>query len=162
FAVPAVVQNEVNQDLAQISAHGGAGPSAVMSMGANGDPDKMYTEDFSQYVPRGHYTRSEDLIRYFKAMMWYGRMTFRLNVADETRSAILMSQALRTATNGSQPAGQLWSLIYDPTSFFVGGSDDLTYLDYSPLIDEAFGANAGPSAVTDDAKLANFLQLSKA
>jgi hypothetical protein len=162
FTVPADVQNEVNQDLAQINSHSGAGMSAVMSMGANGDPDKIYTEDFSQYVPRGHYTRSEDLMRYFRAMMWYGRMTFRLNVADETRSAILMSQALRTATSGSQSAGQLWSLIYDPTSFFVGGSDDLTYLDYAPLIDQAFGPNSGPSAVTDDTKLATFLQLSKA
>jgi hypothetical protein len=161
FSVPAEVQSEVNQDLAQISAHGGIATSAVMSMGANGDPDKVYNEDFSQYVPRGHYTRSPDLMRYFTAMMWYGRMTFRLNVPDETRSAILMSQALRTAGSGNQSAGQLWSLIYDPTSFFVGGSDDLTYRDYSPLIDQAFGPNAAPSAVADDAKLANFIQLSK-
>jgi hypothetical protein len=162
FAVPADVQNEVNQDVASINAHGGLAPSAVMSMGANGDPDKTYIEDFSQYVPRGHYTRSEDLMRYFRAMMWYGRMTFRLKVADETRSAILMSQALRTAQSGNQTAGQLWSLIYDPTSFFVGGSDDLTYLDYAPLIDQAFGSNAGPTAVEDDTKLAGFLELSKA
>src|SRR5262249_22933575 len=35
-----------------------------------------YDEDFSQYVPRGHYTRSETLKKYFMGMMWLGRMTF--------------------------------------------------------------------------------------
>ena len=29
--------------------------------------------DFSQFIPRGHYTVSEDLIRYFMTMMWLGR-----------------------------------------------------------------------------------------
>jgi len=37
-----------------------------------------YAEDFSQYVPRGHYTRSETLKKYFVGMMWFGRMTFLL------------------------------------------------------------------------------------
>jgi hypothetical protein len=34
--------------------------------------------DFSQFIPRGHYNRSEVLQRYFKAMMWLGRMDLRL------------------------------------------------------------------------------------
>ncbi|MCK6440461.1 MAG: DUF3160 domain-containing protein, partial [Planctomycetes bacterium] len=38
-----------------------------------------YNEDYSQYVPRGHYTRSELLKRYFKAVMWFGRMSFLYN-----------------------------------------------------------------------------------
>src|SRR5207237_902694 len=89
FNVPIEVQTEVNQDLASINAHQGLTPattSAVMGIGTNGDPDKVYVEDFSQYVPRGHYTRSEDLMRYFRTMMWFGRITFRLKDADETRS----------------------------------------------------------------------------
>lgn len=36
------------------------------------------THDFSQYRPRGHYAESEWLGRYFKAMMWLGRMDLRL------------------------------------------------------------------------------------
>ena len=35
---------------------------------------------------------------YFKAMMWYGRLTFRLNDDFETRRALLVTQAVRTAT----------------------------------------------------------------
>ena len=37
-----------------------------------------YSEDFSQYVPRGHYTRSDVLKKYFVGMMWFGRLTFLL------------------------------------------------------------------------------------
>ena len=156
FNVPADVQAEVNADLASIDAHSGLMPSAVMGIGG-----EEYMEDFSQYVPRGHYTRSDDLKRYFKTMMWFGRITFRLRDTDETRSALLLTQALRTAKSGSQPASQLWDLIYEPTTFFVGGSDDLTYLDYAPLMDQALGPNAAPSAIADDAKIAAFLELAK-
>ena len=34
--------------------------------------------DFSQFKPRGHYTDSEQLERYFRASMWLGRTEFRL------------------------------------------------------------------------------------
>jgi hypothetical protein len=35
-------------------------------------------QDFSQFIPRGHYNHSEELQRYFQAMMWLGRMDLRL------------------------------------------------------------------------------------
>ncbi|MDF3066135.1 MAG: hypothetical protein K0R38_1736 [Polyangiaceae bacterium] len=35
-------------------------------------------EDFSQFQPRGHYADSPGLSRYFKAMMWLGRVDLRL------------------------------------------------------------------------------------
>ena len=35
--------------------------------------------DDSQYGPRGHYDRTEALSRYFRAMMYAGRMTFHLS-----------------------------------------------------------------------------------
>lgn len=35
-------------------------------------------EDFSQYQPRGHYADDEQLSRYFRAMMWLGRIDFRI------------------------------------------------------------------------------------
>ncbi|RLN93150.1 hypothetical protein BBJ28_00013355 [Nothophytophthora sp. Chile5] len=46
----------------------------------------MYTElfsaqrvvDFSQFKPRGHYAKSEELKRYFRAMMWLGTVDFRI------------------------------------------------------------------------------------
>jgi hypothetical protein len=51
---------------------------------------------------------------YFKSMMWYGRMTFRLKTDDpavgraETRSALLLVNALQTAqVNGQSCPGSL-------------------------------------------------------
>jgi hypothetical protein len=38
----------------------------------------MRDEDFSQYEPRGHYADEPALQRYFRAMMWLGRIDFRL------------------------------------------------------------------------------------
>src|ERR1043166_6356096 len=34
--------------------------------------------DFSQFKPRGHYEKSEELKRYFKSMMWLGRIDLRV------------------------------------------------------------------------------------
>jgi hypothetical protein len=57
---PEAVQEEVDRELALIEAAEGLSESPLLG----------YTEDYSQYIPRGHYTRSEKLNRYFKAMMW--------------------------------------------------------------------------------------------
>jgi hypothetical protein len=156
---PSDVQSEVNAELDLINNHGGTAPSPVMNIG---NPDKTFKEDYGQYKPRGHYTRSEDLMRYFRAMMWYGRITFRLDNLDETRSALLITQALSTAkTSDGKLASDLWAAIYDPTSFFVGGADDLTYRDYAPAVQQALGSDTDPQAVADDAKVEQFRTLAK-
>jgi len=71
-AVPDAVRGVVEEELALIEAHGGFSASPIFG----------YNEDYSQYVPRGHYTRSEALERYFKAMMWYGRLSMLLKGGD--------------------------------------------------------------------------------
>ncbi len=93
-------------------------------------PDDMkLIEDYSQYIPRGHYTRTEELKTYFRAMMWYGRLTFRLVDAFETQRALLLNQAIRTATAADGTSAlSLWQDIYEPTVFIVGKADDLGFL----------------------------------
>lgn len=39
-------------------------------------------EDYSQYAVRGHYSRSEDLKKFFLVSMWYGRRMFRFDESD--------------------------------------------------------------------------------
>ncbi len=124
------------------------------------DADDQLIEDYSQYIPRGHYTRSETLERYFRTMMWYGRMTYRLNSPLETQRALLATQALRTAQN-SEPAVELWKQIYDPTVFIVGKADDLSFYDYGALSDEVFGASPALTDFGDTALLANFMEKAK-
>lgn len=90
-------------------------------------------EDYSQYKPRGYYEGDEQLERYFRAMMWYGRRNFTQNEDDLNRAALLMSLAMDNVGIDD------WSSVYTVTSFFAGASDDSGYYEYKPLIQESFG-----------------------
>lgn len=91
-------------------------------------------EDYSQYVPRGHYTASEGLKRYFKSMMWLGRMTFKARGEGWTKSAVLLTDAVKAAG-----VVDLWMTIYTVTGFFAGASDDLTFYEYDTAVAKLLG-----------------------
>jgi hypothetical protein len=84
--------------------------------------------DYSLFTPRGHYTRSADLTRYFVAMSVLGNLPFCLPGASEcpgiepTRIAILASRVL----TADDELLELWRRIYEPTAFLVGLADDYT------------------------------------
>lgn len=149
WSVPEHLRDLTDPDLASIEAHSGIGPSAIF-------PAYLLGEDWSQYVPRGHYTRSEQLERYFRAMMWHGRITLRQADPIETQQAALMTQAWQTTSVEGKPATAVWRAIYDPTVFFVGRSDDLTPTEYAEPFTAAYGSTADPRALLDDAKFAQF------
>lgn len=92
-------------------------------------------EDYSQYIPRGYYEGDEKLEKYFKAMMWYGRIHFQQEEEDLDRSAFLITKALAD----DEEAVALWEAIYSVTAFFAGASDDLGVCEYAPLISEVYG-----------------------
>ncbi|MBD5470429.1 MAG: DUF3160 domain-containing protein [Lachnospiraceae bacterium] len=96
-------------------------------------------EDYSQYVPRGYYEGDEKLERYFKAMMWYGRIHFQQDSEDHIRSAFLITKALAD----DEEATAMWGAIYSVTAFFAGASDDLGVCEYAPLISEVYGDMIG-------------------
>ena len=155
---PAEVADLVNAELALISATSGPEISPIWDR-EDLPPDNKLREDYSQYIPRGHYTRSEELKKYFRTMMWYGRLTFRLQDGFETRRALLMTQALRTATTADgTPAIKLWQNIYEPTVFIVGKADDLSFFEYGALADTVFGRNADPQSFADETKFAAFME----
>jgi hypothetical protein len=120
-------------------------------------------EDYSQYIPRGHYTRNERLEKYFKVMMWYGRIDFKLRPASEesaitygekmTLQAILMADALLR----DEDAFKLWKMIYEPTVYFAGKTDDLYVDDYIKLIQEIFPLNESVDKYDKQGKLAEFI-----
>jgi hypothetical protein len=159
--VPAEVTDLVNAELALINA---ASSETVSPIWDRPDlpPDQKLKEIYGQYIPRGHYTVSEDLKMYFKAMMWYGRLTFRLNDDFETRRALLLTQAVRSATAADgTPAVTLWENIYEPTVFIVGKADDLGYLEYGALSDQIFGSNPDLGKFADETLFAQFKQVSE-
>ena len=98
-------------------------------------PGFSQVEDLTQYEPRSHYTYSDELRRYFRAMMWYGRITFSGDSDSETRRAILVSMALRD----DHVANTSYSKVMAMVRFLVGFPDDLTYLEYADAVDQVFG-----------------------
>jgi hypothetical protein len=158
FPVPEYAADLVEAELALINAAAGFQSSPIF-------PLLAYGEDYSQYLPRGHYTKTDSLKAYFKAMMWYGRMTFRLgDPADpevgptETRMALLLTLAVRDGAAASRhQALDLWSELYDPTAFLVGRSDDLTIPDYLAVMSSVYGDQADLTAIADEARLETFI-----
>ena len=154
-SIPSIVANEVNQELALIEAHQGIEKSPVMNIGGGQDtmidtpqgpqPLESLKEDYSQYIPRGHYDKTEQLKAYFKSMMWYGRLTFRMKNDDEIKSRILITFALNKENNQNS-----WNKIYEPVNFFVGKSDDITYYQFKDLAEKVYGANATIQTVSGD------------
>lgn len=155
--IPAAVQTEVKKELALIKKHASTELSPVMAMGSKPDVMEGLKEDYTQYIPRGHYAKSADMQQYFQSMMWYGRITFRLKDTDETRSAILMTLALQNGIGARE-----WEKIYTTTSFMVGKSDDIAYAQYAGLLKEAYGEQVSPKKLAEDAKgFAKFCKLAK-
>lgn len=107
-----------------------------------------YDLDYSQYKPRGHYTRSEELQRFFRTMMWYGQAPFPLykDIEETTRNveqtlqALLITYSLFMENGGTSDVTR-WENIYDPTVFYVGNTDDLNIYHYQDLIVKVYGAD---------------------
>ena len=96
-------------------------------------------EDYTQFTPRGHYSRNPVSRAYFRAMMWYGRMNFLLASPELTRDAVNIT--LLFARTDLRPK---WEDIYIPTSFFVGESDDLGLYEYGRAIQTLRKNGAAP------------------
>jgi len=159
-SIPGAVKNEVGEEFEKIEAHGGIFAASVINIGVDWSegviidtpqgpqPLDALKEDYSQYVPRGHYDKTDELKAYFKSMMWYGRMTFRLKNPDEVRSALLMTYILSSQKNIDN-----WDAIYEPTNFFVGKSDDITYYELKEIMDSVYGESPALTDITGNESL---------
>jgi hypothetical protein len=145
IVVPSIVQNEVATELSFIASHQGVNESPVMNLGDEEESQILATpqgdlpvgpllEDYSQYIPRGHYDKTEELKAYFKSMMWYGRLSFRMKKENEIKSALLITLVLNQEKNH-----QSWDKIYEPINFFVGKSDDINYYQFRDLAIQTYG-----------------------
>ncbi len=137
FEVPSFVKGEVEAELALIEAHGGFALSPIF----------FYKEDYSQYVPRGHYTRSEKLQNYFRAFMWHGRMSMLLKdrlieseaPAKDARIQTIQASLIASQLENKPELLENWDRIYGVTAFYVGFSDDLGPYEYMEAMDQVFG-----------------------
>lgn len=154
---PKSVQNMVADEVEKIEAHEVRTESTIFY------PTLV---DYTQFTPRGHYTRTEELEKYFRAMMWYGLMPFMISDSDSglvsTRRTLLIIYNLREVSIDGNSALELWETIYEPTNFFVGASDNITFYDCIEIMDDVYGRNVSPDDFADDGKLMEFIEKIKA
>jgi hypothetical protein len=113
--------------------------------------------DYSLYTPRGHYTRSAALTRYFVAMSLLGQTAFAFpsdqSPADEAAVArgALMAARLVTKAGGATPETiNLWRDLYEATAFLVGAADDYTPAEMVTATDAVkAGSSTKPQRLTD-------------
>lgn len=158
--VPDTVQADVAKELQLIEKHQGFAESPLFA----------YKEDYSQYVPRGHYTKSEDLKRYFKAMMWYGRLVFLAKGKDvdpkalitgeeakiQTIAAALLTNIMPTLKVDKRIARAVWDRLYTVTAYYVGVADDLGFDDYVQCMETQLGKITDPAELVKPDKLLAF------
>jgi hypothetical protein len=108
--------------------------------------------DFSQFKVRGHYENSELLKRYFRAMMWCGRIDLRVaggkdeNLSSssprEMGAAVVLNDLLKQAKKFQQ-----WQEFDRLIQTFVGRTDSMTFAQLDGVLVK--GGIRSPSDVKD-------------
>ena len=108
-------------------------------------------EDFSQFKPRGHYTKSEALKKYFRSMMWIQRIG--MNFIKYQRHAVVATTLTNIAHNSE--ALEPWGVINSSIEAIVGLSDSLNLPGMKALMD-AEGIT-DPQQLNDEATFEAFV-----
>ncbi len=122
-------------------------------------PDKP--ADYTQFKPRSHYTKSDTLGGYFRAMMFLGRNGYEFENSEAYGDAALAVFAMaRTTADGKKPLDS-WKQLMEITGFFAGQSDDVTYTEFRAWLAESLGSDSLDPATAISAETAAKLAANK-
>ena len=105
------------------------------------EPEKAEWVDFSQFLPRGHYTKAfpaewgGTLTNYFQAMTWLGRVDFRVagnpSYASERQlgTAIVLWDLLKRSGQWTE-----WERINQTITLMVGPADSMDFVQLDGLL----------------------------
>ncbi|HLM73464.1 MAG TPA: DUF3160 domain-containing protein, partial [Polyangiaceae bacterium] len=114
--------------------------------------------DFSQFKPRGHYTDSPELEKYFKAMMWLGRVDFRMLETQQDGSQVFQRRQVEGALALRDLMGDTtqsrWGRVDGAIQAFVGESDYMTLPELSSLLKDLGVTDVADLASVPDDKIA--------
>ena len=92
--------------------------------------NEMPKYSYSTYRPRGHYTRSENLKRYFMGMMWLQSAPFGTEMPKYLKSALLISDVI----GKNSKLQQLYETVNKPITFLMGQTDNVSLLQVYQLM----------------------------
>ncbi|MDY6833438.1 MAG: DUF3160 domain-containing protein [Chloroflexota bacterium] len=169
MAYPDFVSEEIDQEFNNIKAHKGFEPSAILN---TPESTNVYKEDYSKYMPKGHYAQSEILSNYYRAMTWYGSIPFFIEGGDTegtvigqndatiaTLQAAIIAAEMSDVDVEGESAWNVWDRIYGTTSFFWGFGDQLNPYDYVYVLTDVLEDKVDLTKLADEQ---NFLDLKAA
>ncbi len=111
--------------------------------------------DYSQFKPRGHYTRSPELEMYFRGSMLYsqlGLFFYDDEGQPQTENAV---QALLMAKNlcDDEASFRLWEDVNDPLVFLVENADDVDPYVLGQVYASCFSDESAVDALNQEAAL---------
>ena len=87
---------------------------------------------YNIYRPRGHYTRSEALKRYFKGMMWIQNAPFGSDKPDQLRAALFIANEIGSSAKFTKT----YKSIDEPIAYLMGNPDNLSMLQVYEIMKE--------------------------
>lgn len=129
--IPADISSRVDDEAKKIITAAGYAQSSLF----------RYQIPYNLFKPRGHYTKSVQLKRYFMVMNYLGNASFVFNqlplmekrdVAIQATASLMIYHAMKLR----ERVLGLWERLYSVTSFLVGESDDYTVYDIERVLKE--------------------------
>ena len=126
----------IDEEVKRVTAASGQHKAAWL-----GPPDPGFMAlDYTRYKPRGFYTKTEALSRYFRAVAWLQSIPFRVNKDDELLAILVLGKSLglddRSYYNGRRQIDALFD-GYEP---FFGAADDRNLLDARSVAFRSLGS----------------------
>ena len=79
---------------------------------------------YALFKPRGHYTRSEQCQRYFRAMMWLQTVPFGTDINEQMLRAAMLAETIGAEAS----LKKAYLSVFDPITFLMGEPDNVTIL----------------------------------
>ena len=156
-SAPAPVAGASPSDIASFIAKAQAaqGIQTISLFGSTRD------EDFSQFTPRGHYTDSENLKQYFRAMVWLGRFDQRMLDTQPSGSQVFYRRqfdgALGLTTLLDADNQARWQAITTALDAFIGEPDGMQPPEFPSLLARLGTTDLAAVESLDDATIADAL-----
>lgn len=110
--------------------------------------------DFSQLKARGHYTRSEELKKYFSGTMYFGQVgLFIENDEKPDEDSILQGLLLTHSIYKNPEILKTWEDLVEPIDFLVESADDLSIREYARTLYGVYGKDFDINKLDDEKNL---------